>query len=225
MPERYYVERRDPEFERKMVEVLHVYKEVEIVNEGLVQGTLKEPAVVTISYDEKPGIQALAVTTPDRPPKPNRHASHLRDNEYVRLGTVSLLAGLDLHTGRVTEIVRDRHASADFIVLLSKLDEAYPSHSRIRLLLDNHSAHISKETKAWLSLHPQRFEFVFTPKHGSWLNIVESLFSKMARSMLRGIRVASKQELIDRIHLYFLQINADPVIFRWKYRMDEAIIV
>jgi len=222
---RYYVERRDPEFERKMIEVLHVYKEVEIINEGLVQGILKEPAVVTISYDEKPGIQALAVTTPDRPPHPNRHRSHLRDNEYVRLGTVSLLAGLDLHTGRVTEIVRDRHASADFIILLSKMDETYPPQSRIRLLLDNHSAHLSKETQAWLSLHPQRFEFVFTPKHGSWLNIVESLFSKMARSMLRGIRVASKQELIDRIHLYFEQINADPVIFRWKYKMDETIIV
>jgi transposase len=181
--------------------------------------------VLTISYDEKPGIQALAVTTPDRPPRPNRHASHLRDNEYVRLGTVSLLAGLDLHTGRVTEIVRDRHASADFIVLLAKLDQTYPPQSRIRLLLDNHSAHISKETKTWLSLHPQRFEFVFTPKHGSWLNIVESLFSKMARSMLRGIRVASKQELVDRIHLYFAQINADPVIFRWKYGMAETIIV
>ena len=65
-----------------------------------------------------------------------------------------------------------------------------------------------------MSLHPQRFEFVFTPKHGSWLNMIESLFSKMARSMLRGIRVASRQELIDRIHLYFEHLNADPVIFR-----------
>jgi transposase len=218
---RYYVERRDPEFESKMVEVLHVYKEVEIVNAELVQGTLKEPPVVTISYDEKPGIQALATTTPDRPPKSKRFSSHLRDYEYERLGTVSLLAGLDLHTGRVTEIVRDHHASADFIALLGELDQGYPSQTRIRLLLDNHSAHISKETQAWLSLHPQRFEFVFTPKHGSWLNIVETLFSKMARSMLRGIRVTSKQELVDRIHLYFAQINADPVIFRWKYKMDE----
>lgn len=218
---RYYVERRDPEFDSKMVEVLHVYKEVEIVNAELVQGTLKEPLVVTISYDEKPGIQALARTAPDRPPKPNRFASHLRDYEYKRLGTVSLLAGLDLHTGRVTEIVSDHHASADFIALLSKLDQEYPPQTRIRLLLDNHSAHVSKETQAWLSLHPQRFEFVFTPKHGSWLNIVETMFSKMTRSMLRGIRVASKQELIDRIHLYFAQINADPVIFRWKYKMDE----
>ena len=221
---RYYVERRDPEFEAKMAVVLHIYKEVEMVNAELLEGTLKEPAVVTISYDEKPGIQALATTTPDRPPEPNRFQSHLRDYEYKRLGTVSLLAGLDLHTGRVTEIVRDRHTSADFIALLAKLDENYPPHTRIRLLLDNHSAHISKETQAWLSLHPQRFEFVFTPKHGSWLNIVETMFSKMARSMLRGIRVDSKQELIERIHLYFEQINADPVIFRWKYKMDEISI-
>jgi len=221
---RYYVERRDPEFATKMAVVLHVYKEVEIINVALLEGTLKEPAVVTISYDEKPGIQALATTTPDRPPVPNRFRSHLRDNEYVRLGTVSLLAGLDLHTGRVTEIVSDHHASADFVRLLSKLDETYPPQTRIRLLLDNHSAHISKETRGWLSLHPQRFEFVFTPKHGSWLNIVETMFSKMARSMLRGIRVASKQELVDRIHLYFDQINADPIVFRWKYKMDETSI-
>jgi transposase len=222
---RYYVERRDPEFERKMIEVLHIYKEVEIVNAALLEGTLKEPSTVTISYDEKPGIQALAPTTPDRPPVPNQHPSHLRDYEYKRLGTVSLLAGLDLHTGRVTEIVSDRHASADFIALLEKLDAAYPAQTRIRLLLDNHSAHISKETRAYLTLHPQRFEFVFTPKHGSWLNIVETMFSKMARTMLRGIRVASKQELIDRIHLYFAEVNADPVIFRWAYKMDEASIV
>jgi transposase len=111
---------------------------------------------------------------------------------------------------------------AHFIAFLEKLDASYPQSVRIRLLLDNHSAHISKQTQAWLNQHPQRFEFVFTPRHGSWLNIVETLFSKMARSMLRGIRVASKEELIDRIHLYFAEINADPVIFRWKYKMDNA---
>jgi transposase len=221
---RYYVERRDPEFESAMAIVLHVYKEVEIINAKLLEGTLKEPPLVTISYDEKPGIQALATTTADRPPQPKKFPTHLRDYEYERLGTVSLLAGLDLHTGRVTEIVRDHHASVDFIALLSKLDETYPPQTRIRLLLDNHSAHISKQTRGWLSLHPLRFEFAFTPKHGSWLNIVETMFSKMARSMLRGIRVKSKQELVDRIHLYFEQINADPVIFRWEYKMEETSI-
>ena len=160
---RYYVERRDPEFPRKMVEVLHVYKDVEIVNAGLLEGTIREPTPVTISYDEKPRIQALATTAPDRPPAPNQNSSYLRDFEYKRMGTVSLLAGLDPHTGRVTEIVRDRHASADFIVLLGKLDEEYPAQVRIRLLLDNHSAHNSKEIQADLALHPQRFEFVFNP--------------------------------------------------------------
>jgi transposase len=221
---RYYVERRDPDFEPKMVTVLHVYKEVEVLNAGLAEGILKEPAVVTISYDEKPGIQALATTTADRAPQPNRFSSHLRDYEYRRLGTVSLLAGLDLHTGRVTELVRDRHASADFIAFLDKLDQSYPPNIRLRLLLDNHSAHLSKETQSWLGLHPQRFEFVFTPKHGSWLNIVETMFSKMARSMLRGIRVASKQELIDRIHLYFDEMNADPVIYRWGFKIDDIAV-
>src|ERR1039457_3456533 len=118
-----------------MAIVLHVYKEVDIVNTQLLEGTLKEPPVVTISYDEKPGIQALAATTPDRRPKPKRFATHLRDYEYKLLGTVSLLAGLDLHTGRVTEIVSDRHASVDFIALLGKLDTVYSPQTRIRLLL------------------------------------------------------------------------------------------
>jgi transposase len=222
---RYYVERRDPGFEAKMANVLHVYKEVEIINEGLLRGAVRELGMVTISYDEKPGIQALAVTTPDRPPVVGKHPSHLRDNEYKRLGTVSLLAGLDLHSGRVLETISDTHNSADFIAFLKTLDGAYPAHQKIRIVLDNHSAHISKETRGYLDTVPQRFAFVFTPKHGSWLNLIENQFSKMTRTMLRGIRVASKQELIDRIHQYFQEINADPVVFRWKYKMDETFIV
>jgi transposase len=222
---RYYVEKRDPEFEIKMANVLHVYKEVEIVNEYRRDEVGRPLRVVTISYDEKPGIQALAVTTPDRPPVVGTHPSHLRDGEYVRLGTVSLLAGLDLHSGRVIETVSDTHNSRDFIAFLKKLDSAYPQQHQIRLVLDNHSAHISKETRSYLQTMPQRFIFVFTPKHGSWLNLIENQFSKMTRTLLRGIRVASKQELIDRIHQYFEEINESPVVFRWKYKMDETIIV
>lgn len=222
---RYYVERRDPGFESKMANVLHVYKEVEIINDGLLRGEVRELGMVTISYDEKPGIQALAVTTPDRPPVTGQHSSHLRDYEYKRLGTVSLLAGLDLHSGRVIETISNTHKSSDFIAFLRKLDDAYPKQQKIRLLLDNHSAHISRETRQYLDSVPQRFVFVFTPTHGSWLNLVENLFSKMARSLLRGIRVATKQELIDRIHQYFEELNADPIVFRWKYKMDEVFIV
>jgi len=227
---RYYVERRDPAFESKMANVLHVYKEVEIINNGLLRGELREGDVrqlgmVTVSYDEKPGIQALGLTTPDRPPVPGKHPGHLRDYEYQRLGTVSLLAGLDLHTGRVIEQISNTHKSADFVDFLKKLDGQYPANQKIRLLLDNHSAHISKETRAYLDTVPQRFVFVFMPTHGSWLNLAENLFSKMTRTMLRGIRVATKQELIDRIHQYFEEINAAPVLFRWKYKMDEMAIV
>ena len=143
----------------------------------------------------------------------------------MRLGTVSLLAGLDLHTGNVIEIVSNTHKSSDFIAFLKKVDERYPAHQKIRLVLDNHSAHISKETRSYLETVPQRFAFVFTPTHGSWLNMIEILFSKMTRTMLREIRVATKQELIDRIHLYFEEINSDPAIFRWKYKMDETFIM
>lgn len=165
------------------------------------------------------------MTTPDRPPVVGQHPSHLRDYEYTRLGTVSLLAGLDLHSGRVIETISNTHNSGDFIAFLKKLEDTYPAHQEIRLVLDNHSSHISKETRSYLETVPQRFEFVFTPKHGSWLNLIENQFSKMARTMLRGIRVASKQELIDRIHRYFEEINAEPVVFRWKYKMDEIYIV
>ena len=222
---RYYVEKRDPAFEVKMANVLHVYQEVEIVNEDRRGEAGRQLGMVTISYDEKPGIQALAVTTPDRPPVVGQYSSHLRDYEYERLGTVSLLAGLDLHSGRIIETVSDTHNSGDFITFLKKLDSAYREHHKIRLVLDNHSAHISKETRGYLATMPQRFVFVFTPTHGSWLNLIENQFSKMTRTMLRGIRVASKQELIDRIHQYFEEINAAPVVFRWKYKMDEVVIV
>ena len=200
------MERRDPAFEAKMANVPHVYKEVEIVKDGLLRGTLRELGMTTVSYDEKPGIQALVVTTPDRPPVVGRHPSHLRDYEYERRGTVSLLAGLDLHSGRVIETISDTHTSADFIDFLKKLQDTYPAHQKIRLVLDNHSAHISKQTRSYLETVPQRFVFVFTPTHGSWLNLIESQFSKMTRTMLRGIRVASKDELIQRIHQYFVAL-------------------
>ena len=222
---RYYVEKRDPNFEPKMANVLHVYKEVEISNDGLIQGRLKELPMVTLSYDEKPGIQALANVSPEKPPVPDQQASLLRDYEYVRHGTLSLLAGIDLHTGQVTELVSDTHNSKDFIEFLTKLDQAYPPHQIIRLVLDNHSAHISKETKSYLGTRPQRFQFVFTPTHGSWLNLIEVFFSKLTRSMLREIRVASKSELADRLRQYIRELNAAPVVFRWKYKMDEISLV
>jgi transposase len=130
---------------------------------------------------------------------------------------------IDLVSGKVHALVRDRHRSREFIEFLTLLDAAYPPHTGIKLILDNHSAHISKETRAWLAQQPAgRFEFTFTPKHGSWLNLIEGFFSKLARSVLRHIRVASKQELTDRIMAGIDDFNCHPVVHTWSYRLNEA---
>jgi len=216
---RYYLERRDEAFEAKMADVLCVYREVAILRAS----ETAETNVAIISYDEKPGIQAIANTAPDLPPQPGSHAAFARDHEYQRHGTLSLLTGIDLLTGKVHACVEDRHRSREFVGFLKRLDEAYPADTAIKLILDNHTAHISKETKAWLATQPEgRFSFVFTPKHGSWLNLLEGFFSKMARSLLRHIRVASKLELKTRILAYLDDINSEPVIHTWTYKIGEA---
>jgi transposase len=211
---KYYLERRDPEFDRKMKEVLIVYREVA---ELLEQPTPPSGSarIVTVSVDEKPGVQALATTSPDLPPVPASHPEVGRDHEYKRLGTASILAALDLQDGHVTARVERRHRSAEFVRLLQDLDAHYPAEVTIRVILDNHSAHISKETMAYLATRPNRFAYVHTPKHGSWLNLVETLFGKMARTFLRGIRVESWAELQTRILQGIAEINAAPVVHRW----------
>src|SRR5712675_2149210 len=162
---RYYLECRDAEFEQKMAEVLCVYREVQVLKKAAAKSRKAIKRVAIVSYDEKPGIQAIATT--------GVHASFARDYEYKRHGTLSLLAGIDLLTGKVHALVRDRHRSREFIEFLKHLDAAYPAGTAIKLILDNHSAHISRETRAWLDARPPgRFELTFTPKHGSWLNLI-----------------------------------------------------
>ena len=213
---RYYLERRDPDFEAKMNDVLIVYQqlEFEFVTDA-------EPQDVTISYDEKPGIQAIKNIAPDLSPS-ETHGCVGRDYEYKRLGTISLLAGIDLRTGEVIPLVRDTHKSSDFIDFLKLLDAKYDDELKIRIVLDNHSAHTSKETRAYLATRLDRFEFIFTPKHGSWLNIIEGFFGKMSRVCLRGMRVDSKEELTQRIYKYFDEVNEEPVVYRWTYKMESA---
>ena len=220
---KYYLEKRDPEFEKKMAQLLFVYKEIEMKNKKLKSGELKRD-FATISYDEKPGIQAIENIAADLPPIVGDKSTWARDYEYRRHGTLSLLAGIDLHDGRIIGLVRDRHRSREFIEFLDKVNLEYPKDWKIKIILDNHSAHISKETISALSRYPNRFEFIFTPKHGSWLNLIEMFFSKMARSFLRGIRVKSKEELKTRILKYLDEVNTDPVVFRWKYKLDEIIV-
>ena len=220
---KYYLERKDPEFEDKMHEVLMVYKQVEMQfdEDGNIFIPEDKPMTHTISYDEKPGIQAISNKHPDYNPT-EENGFVRRDYEYVRHKTLSLLAGIDLLTGEAIPLVSTTHKSSDFIEFLKILDDKYPEGDTIRLILDNHSAHKSKETQRFLGTLPEgRFVFVFTPTHTSWLNMIESFFSKMTRQMLKGIRVNSQEELEERIYRYFDEINDDPVVFRWTYKMDE----
>ena len=220
---KYYLERKDPDFENKMHEVLLVYKQVEMQFDENGSIIIPEDGHIThtISYDEKPGIQAIANKYPDHNPT-EENGFLRRDYEYVRKGTLSLLAGIDLLTGEAIPLISESHKSSDFINFLKILDAKYPEGDSIRLILDNHSAHTSKETKRYLATLPEgRFVFVFTPTHSSWLNMIESFFSKMTKQMLKGIRVASKEELAERIYKYFDEINAEPVVYHWTYKMDE----
>lgn len=220
---RYYCENRDPDFDSKMHNVLLVYKQLSMQfdEDGhLIPWTEDKEFVHVLSYDEKPGIQAIATTSEDLLPD-ERHSTISRDYEYKRLGTLSLLAGIDLQTGEAIPLVSETHNSKDYIKFLKILDNKYPEGDKIRIVLDNLKVHTSEETRKYLATVPGRFEFVFTPKHGSWLNMVESFFSKMTKQMLRGIRVKSKAELVERIYLYFNEVNAEPVVFHWKYNLDD----
>ena len=217
----YYCENRDPNFDSKMHNVLLVYKQLEMQFDESGKLIISEDTPMhVLSYDEKPGIQAIATTSDDLMPN-EKHPTINRDYEYKRLGTLSLLAAIDLQTGEAIPLVRDKYSSTEYIEFLKLLDDKYPKGDKLRIVLDNLKVHTSEATRKYLATVPGRFEFVFTPKHGSWLNMVESFFSKMTRQMLRGIRVKSKEELTNRIYRYFVEINEEPIVFHWKYNLDD----
>ena len=225
----YYCEKRDPDFDKKMHDVLVIYKQLELrfdENGIFIPFPEGETVIHTLSYDEKPGIQAIMTTSEDKAPVPytEKTSTVKREYEYKRLGTLSLLAAIDLLTGEAIPLVSETHKSSDFVTFLKILDEKYPKGDKIRIILDNHSAHTSKETQMYLNEIPDRFEFVFTPTHGSWLNMVEGFFSKMTRQMLNGIRVSSKDVLKERIYKYFDEINTVSVPYKWKYKMDNICL-
>lgn len=159
---RYYCEKRDPDFETKMHDVLVVYKQVSMQfdENGNILMPEKGPVIHTVSCDEKPGIQAIATTSDDLRPSLENGCVY-RDYEYRRLGTLSLIAGIDLLTGEAIPVVSDTHKSSDFICLLEKLDGMYPSEDVIRIICDNHSAHKSKEVKNYLATKPGGALFLY----------------------------------------------------------------
>jgi transposase len=176
---------------------------------------LRPPADgVLLSLDEKTGIQAKSRKRPTR--RAARGRRERREFEYVRHGTVSLMAAMNVTSGEVTGKIITRNNSAAFTDFLTEIDQTVPAGLNIYLVMDNGSSHTSKATKAWLAAHP-RFQVTYTPKHASWLNIVELWFSVLTRRLLRRGEFTSREHLAAKIIKFIATYNEQAKPFRWSY--------
>jgi transposase len=175
------------------------------------------PGTVLISIDEKTGIQAKSRTRPDSPGRAWRDAR--REFEYVRHGTVSIIAALNVATGEVIAERIRRNDSGTFMKFLAMLDQHITPGLRIHLIMDNGSSHTSKATRAWIAAR-RRFSVTYTPKHASWLNMVEQWFSILTRKLLRRGDFASQQDLEAQITEFTIGYNKTAHRWNWKYDAD-----
>ena len=221
----YYCERRDPDFGRKTREVLVVCQQLSFrlgEDGNLLPWGEEGPEARVVSVDEKPGTRALSPTGEDPGPTPGvRGGAVTRDHERRRRGTPALLAGTGLQNGTAGGVVRERHRSREPVELPGALDARYPEGHAMRLVLGDHSIRRPGEARAWLEGHPGRSGMVPAPTHGSWPDVIEGFFGKMARQMLRHIRVGSLDEPGERIELYLKEVNARPVPHRWTWGIGE----
>jgi transposase len=191
----------DPPFFARAQQICHLYQHI-------------PDDSVLLSVDEKTGIQAKSRKHPTRAARPGRPAR--REFEYVRHGTVSLMAAMNVATGTVHPKIINRNDSATFIEFLTELDQAIPKHLTIHLVMDNGSSHTSKATRAWLTAHP-RFHVTYTPKHASWLNMIEIFFSILTRRLLRRGEFTSRDHLASKILNFIAEYSRTAKAFRWRY--------
>jgi len=215
---RSYTAKVDPDFDIKAKNVLEVYNEAKEIRENFKKKN--ELDRVILSCDEKAGIQAIGNKYPDLMPVEGKYPTVARDYEYVRHGTLSLFACMDLVSGKIIHKVLKRNRSREFIEFLSTIESKNPV-KEITMTLDNYKTHTSKETRSYLDMLKRKFKFVFTPIHASWLNAIENFFSKITRNLLGTARVESIEELSKRIDLYIDQLNEEPTKPSWKYRLKE----
>ncbi|MEO7193488.1 MAG: IS630 family transposase [Pseudonocardiaceae bacterium] len=172
------------------------------------------PDTVLFSVDEKTCMQARSRKRATRPIRPGQ--VERREFEYVRHGTVSLTAAMNVTTGTVHPKIITRNDSATFIEFLTELAQTVDPTKNIHLILDNGSSHTSKQTRTWLHEHP-RFTVTHTPTHASWLNMVEIFFSILTRRMLRRGDFASRNDLTNKITKFISTYNGTAKPFRWTY--------
>jgi transposase len=175
------------------------------------------PATVLISVDEKTGIQAKSRKHRQIPARSGRDAR--REFEYVRHGTISIIAAMNVATGEVIAERIHRNDSAAFIRFLAMLDQMIPPYLRIHMIMDNGSSHTSAATRAWLCAHP-RFEVTHTPKHASWLNMIEQWFGVLARRLLRRGDFTSRGDLEAQITAFTIRHNKNARPYKWGYDAD-----
>ena len=167
-----------------------------------------------ISVDEKTGIQAKSRKHPQIPARAGRDAR--REFEYARHGTVCIIAAMNVTTGEVITERIDRNNSAAFTAFLAMLDQMIPPHLRIHLIMDNGSSHTSRATRAWLAAHP-RFSVTYTPKHASWLNMVEQWLGVLTRRLLRRGDFPSRDDLEAKITAFTIRHNKNARPYKWGY--------
>ena len=193
--------RADPNFYVKAAEICELY--------------LHRPAgSVVICIDEKTAIGARSRKHPEQHVAPGRPAR--REFEYIRHGTISIIAALNVHSGEVLTERIAKNDSVTFIRFLTMLDEHTDPNLTIHLVLDNGSSHTSKATKKWLREHP-RFQPHYTPAHASWLDQAELFFSILTRRLLRRGQFTSQQDLADRIENFVIVYNRTAKPYRWTY--------
>ena len=175
------------------------------------------PGAVLISIDEKTGIQAKSRKHPQIPARPGRDT--LREFEYVRHGTISIIAAMNITPGEVITERIDKNDSAAFTGFLAMLHQMIRFCLRIHLICDNGSSHTSAATRAWLAAHP-RFQVTYTPKHASWLNMVEQWFGVLTRRLLRRGDFASRDDLEAKITAFTIRHNRHARPYNWSYDAD-----
>ena len=198
---------RDPEFITKLTDIVGLY--------------LAPPRhAVVLSVDEKSQIQALDRTQPGLPLKPGKAGTMTHD--YVRHGTTTLFAALNVLDGTVLGRCMARHRHQEFIRFLNAVEAAVPAGKLVHCILDNYATHKHPKVRAWLERH-ERWTFHYTPTSGSWLNAVETFFSAMTRRRLRRGVFRSLVDLQAAIHRYLAEHNADPKPFVWTATPEKII--
>jgi transposase len=196
----------DPELETKIRDVVGLY--------------LDPPDnAVVLCVDEKSQIQALDRTAPILPLRPGIPEKQTHD--YLRHGTTTLFAALEVATGKVTEACYPRHRSDEFLRFLKHVAKAYP-RVRLHVVVDNYAAHKHPRVTAWLSRNP-RITLHFTPTSGSWLNMVEIFFGIITRQAIRRGSYTSVRDLTDAIGRFIDGWNERCHPFTWTKTADQII--